>query len=165
MCGILDASAAHKVFGKGRDRSEAGKQFFNWINSRGRLVVEENKQTKSGKTLRSELNKVGKFSDWSNQAYRAGRLIYIKEEAIDSAKERLARKGKIRSNDRHVLALAEASGARLLYSKDEDLCNDFQESNLLSSPEGKIFPTGNTAENRKKRNRLLADKSLCRKFP
>ena len=163
MCGILDADAAHKVFGK--NRSKAGEQFFNWINSRGRLVLEENKPTTSGKTLRSELNKVSKFSDWSNQAYRAGKLIYINDKEIDAAKERLSHKDGIRSNDRHILALAEASGARLLYSNDKNLCDDFIESNLLSPPEGKVFPTGDSSKNRKRRNRLLSDKSLCRRSP
>ena len=37
MCAIVDANVAHEVFSS--DRPEAGVKFFNWIKTRGRLVV------------------------------------------------------------------------------------------------------------------------------
>lgn len=42
------------------------------------------------------------------------------------------------SDDEHVLALARVSGARLLYTEDKELIEDFKNSRILS-PRGKVF--------------------------
>ena len=49
--------------------------------------------------------------------------------------------GACQSNDLHVLALAQVSGARLLYSNDLSLHQDFGNRDLISRPRGKIYST------------------------
>ncbi|MDE0306934.1 MAG: hypothetical protein OXI87_18940 [Albidovulum sp.] len=45
------------------------------------------------------------------------------------------------SNDQHVLALARISGARLLYTNDQKLMDDFKNTELVSTPKGKVYRT------------------------
>ena len=42
-------------------------------------------------------------------------------------------------DDRHILALALASGARLLYTEDGPLARDFTDSAVIRSPKGKVY--------------------------
>ena len=51
------------------------------------------------------------------------------------------------------------SGARLLYSEDGPLIEDFTNKKLINNPEGKIYPKGKK-ENALKRW-LQQNKSLC----
>ena len=53
----------------------------------------------------------------------------------------LRRDGAYVSNDAHVIALAQVSGARLLYSNDSDLQDDFKDKSLIDSPRGRIYTT------------------------
>ena len=41
----------------------------------------------------------------------------------------------------HVLALAQVSGARLLYSNDQTLQRDFKNSKLIKNPRGNVYTT------------------------
>ena len=43
------------------------------------------------------------------------------------------------SNDDHILALARASGARLLFSRDADLAQDFKNRIFLNEPRGSVY--------------------------
>ena len=63
--------------------------------------------------------------------------------------------GLLRSDDPHVLALARASGARLLYTGDEKLVADFKNAALISQPRGKVY--SNAA------NAGLLTSSTCRR--
>ncbi len=62
MCAIVDANAAHEVFGSNQNpASEAGKGFFRWLNSgKGKLVV--------GGKLKEELGRVPNYRIWAQQA-------------------------------------------------------------------------------------------------
>ena len=161
MCVIVDANAINEIFRvqpltKEDNRPEAGKKFFDWLDSNPeRLVI-------GGSKLQKELN-IERFMDWAQGIERAGKLRKYDNGEVDQRAKELQAQNACESNDEHIIALAQISGARLLYSKDQDLRNDFKD--LLNSPQGKVFPTGNTSENRKERNRLLADKRLCRKSP
>ena len=46
--------------------------------------------------------------------------------------------GGIKSDDEHILALALVSGARLLFSGDKDLHDDFKNPNIIS-PRGNVY--------------------------
>ena len=146
MCAILDANVVHEVFGE--DRPSAGERFRRWISAgEGRLVV--------GGKLTEELRKSGKFEVWFAETARLRRAKLINENRIDREVERLKSEGSCRSNDQHVIALARLSGARLLYSDDEDLRDDFRDLKLLSKPRGKLYP-------KRDPERLLRQKNLCR---
>ena len=72
----------------------------------------------------------------------------------------------LQSNDAHVIALAQLSGARLLYTNDGDLQKDFRNKNLVDNPEGKVYSTeaekNPNKEFRPAHKRLLGRNDLCR---
>ena len=156
MCAIVDANVAHEVFGT--DRPEAGEKFFEWINSGiGRLVA--------GGTLLEELNRT-RAREWARQALNAGLIRKLRETDVNARMEELQNEGACRSNDPHVLALAQISGARLLYTNDRALQNDFRNRKLIDNPPGKIYSTDErnnpNKEFKSAHKRLLSRRDLCR---
>ena len=85
---------------------------------------------------------------------RAGRAIHIPVDRFADDERELRESDLLRSNDPHVLALARASGARLLYTGDTDLTADFKDKRLIDNPRGKVY-TGAA-------NRRLLTRSACR---
>lgn len=133
MCAIVDASVAGEVFGS--KRTPAGEGFFDWItNGNGKIVV--------GGTLREELGHSQAFLEWSLDAVQTGRMISLTDDSVNARTAQLQKEAKHRSNDPHILALAQVSGARLLYTNDKCLKDDFKNKNIISHPEGKVFSTG-----------------------
>ena len=133
MCAIIDTSVVGLVFGD--DRPEAGVEFFKWINSgKGKLVV--------GGELRKELSGSTEFRLWWQQAQLAGRAKSFDDAEIDEQTQKIKTAGGYRSNDPHVLALAQVSGARLLFTNDQALKRDFGNSRLIGPRRGKVYTTG-----------------------
>ena len=152
MCAIVDANVAGEVFGA--NRSPAGQQFFEWINQRhGRLVV--------GGKLLEELYKTP-AREWARQAINSGRIKTVKASDVEALASELSRQQICTSNDPHVIALALISGARLLYSNDEALQNDFKTKNLIDKPRGRVYTTLERRDSTTTTHRrLLARKDLC----
>lgn len=147
MCAILDNDVIHEVFGS--NRSSAGVKFFNWINSGpGHLVV-------GGKLLK-ELSKNHSFRKWLQQALSAGRASNPGDERVEDVTDELIKTDSCESNDQHVIALAQLSNARLLYSGDGDLQQDFKNKELIDNPRGKVYSAPS-------HEHLLSEKGLCRK--
>ena len=154
MCAILDANVAGQVFGA--DRPAAGREFFNWIDSgRGRLVA-------GGRLLR-ELDRNLVFRKWRLQAVQAGRIKLLNDEAVDRRAAQLEQERTCRSNDEHVIAIAQLGGPRLLYSNDGDLQADFADKRLIDRPRGKVYSTKERQDLRPEHRKLLADRNLCRR--
>ena len=154
MCAIIDANTASEVFSS--DQGSAGAKFLEWINrGQGRLVV--------GGRLLEELQKLSDFKQWSQAARLAGRLRTENQDSVISLTQQLKEVGMCRSDDPHVIALAQVSGARLLYSNDMKLHRDFKSKTLIDNPRGKIFSTNADKEFTKGHKRLLGNKELCRK--
>ena len=160
MCAILDNDVAGQVFGA--DRPEAGRAFFDWLDSgRGRLVA-------GGKLLK-ELDKTRAFETWRQQAVLAGRFRLVNALAVEEQTRKLKQKSSCRSNDAHVIALALVSGARLLYSNDRELGDDFRDKKLIENPPGKVYTTRRAKnappefDNTKfrPRHRKMLDNSAC----
>ncbi len=153
MCAIVDANVSGEVFGL--NRPPAGKRFFDWINTgKGRLVV--------GGRLSKELSGVGRFSEWAREAMLAERLRVVDEEKVSGATENLQSRGACRSDDEHVVALAQVSGARLLYSNDGELQEDFKDPQLISNPRGKVYSTRKSKDISPAHEALLSRTDLCR---
>ena len=149
MCAILDTNLAGEVF-RPSPRVVAG-QFFDWMNSpKCRLVV--------GGELRRELEQVEAYLAWSQQALLTGKLQQIDDNIVDE--RTVALTGACRSDDEHIIALAQISGARVLYSEDRDLGDDFRDRDLLE-PRGRLLPLGETRNARQARQRLLSEPDLC----
>lgn len=155
MCVILDANAAGEVFqdrSSGRTRPPAGEDFFNAIqDKRVKLVV--------GGELRRELDRTG-FVEWLRSGDQAGRTRFVKDKRVEDKVQELKKEGSCNSNDEHIIALAQISEARLLYTHDKKLIDDFKDENLVSSPGGKIFPTGDSKKAGADRKRLIS-RTVC----
>ncbi len=134
-CAILDADCIGEVFG--REESDAGAEFLRWLlDGKLRLV--------SGGQAQEELRRNTEFRRWA--AARPPNLMVLSQRAIDPEKAELDRRKQeyndVRSNDTHVLALALASGARLLYSRDRALRDDFVNGSIILSPWGQLYNEG-----------------------
>ena len=152
MCAILDANVVGQVFGA--DRPAAGQVFFAWIDSgRGRLVV--------GGRLRQELDRNDAFRQWRLQAVLAGRITLLNDEAVDNRAGRIEEQNACRSDDEHVIAVAQLGGARLLYSNDRSLQADFKDKRLIDDPRGKVYSTLSHGDATADHRRLLASRKLC----
>ena len=152
MCAILDANVVHEVFSN--DRPPAGTAFFNRINPGYlRLVV--------GGKLLDELSQNRICREWIQQATLAGIVRTFNDQAIAAQCTVLQRSGLCMSNDLHIIALAQVSGARLLYSNDRPLHRDFRNRMLINHPRGKVYSTYTGGQLRNSHQRLLGS-NLCR---
>ena len=150
MCAIVDANRADDVFGP--NRSEAGEAFFNWLwEGRGKLVI--------GGEVRRELAQTS-ARDWLQQLLLAGRAIDVDDGQVDARAKEV--RGQCHSDDPHVIALAQLSSARLLYSNDKDLHRDFGNRQLVSEPRGRIYSTNESDHFSQHRRRLLGRDDLCK---
>lgn len=154
MCAILDNSVVTEVFGE--NRPPAGEEFFRWLNEgRGLLIL--------GGKLRKELGENKKFSEWLKQAIRAGRVKSYKDDGVNKKTGKLLKAQSCQSNDQHIVALAQVSGARLLYANDVDLQKDFKNHRLIDNPRGKIYSTRKNRNFGSGHKRLLNDGTLCKR--
>ena len=153
MCAIVDANAASEVFGSAS--SPAGKEFLKWINQ-GKV------QLVAGGKLLQELGELGRFREWARNATLAGSLKIANESEVNSRTEQLVNENVCRSDDPHVVALAQVSGARLLYSNDKDLHRDLRNENLVPSPRVRIYSTNDDKSFTRRHQKLLRTKNLCR---
>ena len=150
MCAIVDANVAREVFG--HDRPAAGVEFLNWLNQKGGRLV-------TGGKLLGELEQTP-AREWVRQAMIAGFVRSVDEAEVDARTEEL--RGSCISNDPHVIALAQVSGARLLYSNDGNLHRDSGNKKLIDAPRGKVYSTRDDKSFRDHHRRLLRRRDLCR---
>lgn len=157
MCTILDANVKHEVFGK-FERSNAGKEYFEWINGKRR-----NKSLKLiiGGKLTQELMEDKRASDWLAEGSRRGRVVQISNKELSEAKRRVE-KVRLKSDDSHVIELAISSGARLLYSNDKNLHEDFTSGKVIKDPRGKVYSTL-VSQNVDKKKRKLLESAQCKR--
>ena len=148
MCAIIDANVLGEVFGP--KPTLAGKEFLDWIiKGNGRLIC--------GGELQKELMGSSEgFREWAKVALNTGKMKNMNEGELKRRTEQIRRES-IRSDDPHILALAQVSGARLLYSNDTDLRADFQDKKLIV-PVGSLY---STLTRKKDRRKLLEKKGLC----
>lgn len=154
MCAIVDANVVSEVFGS--NLPPAGEKFFDWLNQgSGRLIV-------GGKLLEELEQGSADFRRWGREAQLAGRMIIANKSEVDARTEQIQREGAIRSDDPHVIALAQESRARLLYSNDGNLQQDFKNKSLIDDPRGKVYSTSGDGSFLPRHDRLLKNKKLCR---
>ena len=115
-----------------------------------------------GGKLRGELLQSERFQEWAYSARLAGRLRYEDNAKVDKRVNKIERIGAHSSDDPHVIALAQVSGARLLYTNDRKLQEDFKNKALIDKPPGKVYSTLRTQKFTKSHERLLANRALCR---
>ena len=153
MCAIVDANVAHEVFGS--NPSPAGDGFFQWImRGRGRLVA-------GGEALEELERSSDDSRQWASQAVQAGTMTVVSESELETRTRQVEASGEHISDDPHVLALAQVSGARLLYSNDSALQGDFTNRRLIYNPRGRVYSTRVSKNFTPSRRRLLQRKDLC----
>lgn len=152
MCIIVDANVRDIVFGK--SRTPASELLLKRIDNRfHRLVI--------GGKLRRELMEANSFKNWLVQARLAQQVRDINDDEVSRRVEELNREKAYKSDDEHVIALAQESGARLLYTDDPDLQEDFGDQKLIANPRGRVYTTLRYRDVRKTHRDLLARQDLC----
>ena len=151
MCAIIDANVRHEVFGD--NQSPAGKFFLNWLLDKGgaRLAV--------GGKLWAELNSYRKFQPLFADLLRRSKVVKCNDDSVNA--EAALIDDVCQSNDSHILALARISGARLLYTNDLDLQEDFGDPHIINGPRGLIYTTVKNKNITKTHRALLNRKDLC----
>lgn len=154
MCAILDNSVRDMIF-VSRPTTAASK-FREWIESRKlRLVV--------GGLLKEELTEKESVKNWLSEGERVGFVKFVPDEKVDALTAKIRQSNVCKSNDAHVIALAQASGARLLYANDGDLEKDFVKKRLVDNPRGVLYPKGNIRGSHQKW--LHEHRDICKKRP
>ena len=155
MCAIVDANVSGEVFGD--NKSEAGQFFYDWLTNAkrpGRLAI-------GGTKLRTELGNHAGFKAWLAQAVLAGRARQMDDQKVNAEAEFLQSQGNCQSNDWHVLGLARVRGARLLFTNDRNLQQDFANREILGGVRGRIFTTMQRKDVRPAHRSLLNRTDLC----
>ncbi len=144
MCIIIDANRLGAFLEKppGDDMAPVHK----WLREQGGQLVYASS---------------GKFADEITPKARhrlaeykiAGAARLVKAEDITAELQKIDKK-RLRSNDAHIIALALASGARLLCSDDGKLRDDFRDGSILKDPRGRIYSGA--------RNKNLLTPETCR---
>lgn len=143
MCLIIDANVASSLQ---PEPSDDAKPVIDSIVKRKLTLVIGGKNT-------SELSKNSSVGRWLRGLLRANVARRIPDSDIDREERILRAQGQYKSNDVHVLALARASGARLLFSHDKSLAQDFKNRECLE-PSGAVY---------KKRSHVrLLQSAVCR---
>ena len=153
MCAIVDNDVSHQVFGNGR--TEAGQFFLDWLTrGNGGILV-------AGGKLLTELSQSSEFRRIFSERLQAGRARRISDESVNADEDVLRSQGLCKSNDTHVLALARVSGARLLFTNDRDLQDDFREGSIVGGTRGRIYTTREYQDVRNSHRSLLSRNDLC----
>jgi len=85
----------------------------------------------------------------------------VQDDDVDQRVKNLNQLGTCKSDDPHIIALAQISGARLLYTNDKALQKDFKRKELIDSPRWKIYSTLKGGNYSPAHKRLLANRNLC----
>lgn len=151
MCSIVDADSADIVFGE--SPPEGAARFLQWLEQgRYRLII-------GGKRLEEEFKRTSLVTQaWMAQAQASGLLWIENWDRVNEREAVLIASGMCRSNDEHIIAIALVSGARLLYSDDRRLHEDFRDARLLDNPRGRIYPR---AGSRRQQESMLRRDDLC----
>lgn len=133
MCVIVDVNIAHRVFLDIRDVD------YSLV----RMALQQNRiKVIYGGKLTLEYAKNNALFARIMELDRAGRAVNVDEDIYERSLRTLERQGACVSNDPHIIALAKASGARVLCTNDEALIRDFKNVQLLQ-PKGKVYKNSN----------------------
>lgn len=128
MCIIVDANRLGAFLADTADVD--AEPIHAWLR-RGRGVVVYS----TGGAFARELGR--RARERLAQYVRAGMATLVSSDRFKDDEDSL--RDRIRSDDPHVLALARASGARLLYTADGNLISDFKNKQLIDGPRGKVY--------------------------
>ncbi len=143
------------MFGEENTQPSAAREFRRRVDKSKLLLV-------IGGKLKRELIRNSNFKIWYGAALSVGRIRNVSDNEVEKETENLKKSAVCHSNDQHVLALAKVSKARLLYTSDQNLMDDFRNVNLIPHPKGKIYKTPSSGAFTEHHRKLL-DRNNCRK--
>ena len=143
MCIIIDANVAHEF----TPPTEDAQVVLTWLTRKGGVIA-------VGGKLKRELLTVAKFRALYQRLVQAGRLYRYDDNEVDGAESKVRRELALVSDDHHVIALAQISHCRVLFSRDRELHTDFRNPNVLE-PRGRVYQ-------RRRHRHLLRNASPCR---
>ena len=129
MCLIVDANLVGVVFGQ--TKPDYAGVYKAIVSGAAKMVY--------GGKLTNEYRKVVWFRSILLELDRQGRTRQYPSHIIEARVRALAARGICRSDDPHVLGLAQVSGARILCSEDSRLCSDFLDVRIVSNPQGNVY--------------------------
>lgn len=132
MCAIVDRNVVGELL---KQTHEAARGFYQWLVDRGTLVV-------GGQELREAFYKRNNDKERYivNELRSAGKIIEEEDDNVEKKASGLRKTNSCQSDDEHIIALAQISGARLLYSNDKVLHKDFRNKELID-PRGTVYST------------------------
>ena len=139
MCVIIDTNMMELYIKSKPPKDEEKLKFYDAMKLLRQYI--ENKKIKlisppKGSTLSGEYKKMNKTNDFLTEYRLQGFIETIFSENIEKAEQELVFKKKkydikIKSNDFHILVLAEASNTKLLATHDDDLEDDFKNPSII----------------------------------
>ena len=128
MCIIIDANKMGTFLSEPVSTDAA--PVHRWLNRGGTVVYS------TGGKFDAEIGSSAKakLTDY----VKAGKARFVPPARL-APHLRALTKLTTQSNDEHMLALALASGARLLYTADQALINDFTDHRIVNEPRGKVY--------------------------
>ena len=153
MCVIVDNNVAGLLFGDSKHRPDAATKFLEYVDG-GRLKLV------AGGRLVEELCGSAKVQAWLEERVKSGKANIVPSHKVEEVERQLIQEDRLKSDDPHVLALALVAGARLLYTHDDALTDDFKDPDLIRAPRGKVFRTPTRSRFTKVRRKLL-DNANC----
>lgn len=156
MCLIVDADAASEMFA--RPPKADAIPAIKWVLcGDGRVVY--------GGQLARELSKVGQARRTLVRLKQAGRAIEIEADRVHDQTICLIQSDVCASNDPHVIALAQLSHVRVLFSHDTKLHTDFKNKRLIDKPRGEIYQTAQHARLLRHTPKCIGNPSRYKKKP
>lgn len=130
MCIIIDANKMSSIL-----RREVSAEFEpvkKWLErGHGQVVY--------GGALLRELYQSEGVKRWLLAQYQAGRAIRVNDDALEREIQHARDNLSLKSDDPHVIGVARASGARILYTGDKNLIQDFKSQEIINNPPGRIY--------------------------
>ena len=144
MCIIIDRNK-HGQFLR-EQPTEDMQPVFDWISKRGGKLVYS-----TGGIFTKEF--FGKARTRMEDYRQAGKAKLIPYQEVEEKLNNLDR-DLLKSDDPHIIALALASGVRVLYTEDADLIEDFTNYRIMGAGNrGKIYSSA--------RNKDLLNRDTC----
>ncbi len=130
FCAIVDANSMSEVV---RETHEATQILVKFLRQgRGTLHM--------GGKLREELEVSPRHKRWIGAGIARGWIKNIDNGEVERRTHDMKANRTLRSDDPHIIALAQVGGARLLVSRDVALGKDFKDREFLDNPRGKLLP-------------------------
>ena len=137
MCIILDTNR----WGEFLNNQDDMKPIHTWLKKQNGKLIYSNHDK-----FEAEFNKAWKYKNALLNYSRAGKVRMVEKEKVVREMEKME-KVQLKSNDEHILALAKASGVKVLCSLDQDLHQDFKKiigGNIYQNKEHKQLLTKDT---------------------